>query len=479
MSVIILVADGARPDTLQLAMERGAVPHLARLRAEGGMHTVTTAWPSVTGVAYAPFLTGRYPGGAGLPGLRWFDRSRRAGRWVAHTRSYVGLGMRHIDRDLAPDAPTLFELSGNALGALAVIERGLPVQRRLGRGVRFVARVARTHFGGNVRDWMAIDREIGHAVVRRLRRDRPSVVFAAFTGIDKASHAVGHDDPRVGEALATIDEVVAEIRHDAERAGTWDRTHLWIVSDHGHSPVARHDDLADLFARHWGYRTLAHPWAMGWGHDVAVMVSGNAMAHLYLDLERRQRPFWPALAPRWQAVVEALLQRPSVDLVLLPHGEDCVEVRRAGHGSALVTHDDDRYGYRPLDGDPLGIGPVAPCDAREAYDATIDSDYPDALVQVAHIGASARAGDVMLSAARGWDFRERYEPIPHRSSHGALHRDHMLAPLLVNHPPSHAPRRTVDVMPSALTVLGIAPPPGVDGESFVAGAANLALSAVE
>ncbi len=479
MPVIILVADGARPDTLHDAMERGRVPHLARLRAEGGMHTVTTAWPSVTGVAYAPFLTGRYPGGAGLPGLRWFDRSRRVSRLAAHARSYVGLGMRHIDRDLATDAPTLFELSGNALGALAVIERGLPMDRRLGRGVRFIARVARTHFGGNVRDWMAIDREIGDAVVHRLRRDRPDVVFAAFTGIDKASHAVGHDDPRVGEALATIDEVVAEIRHDAERAGRWDQTHLWIVSDHGHSPVHRHDDLADLFARTWRYRTLAHPWAVGWGHEVAVMVSGNAMAHLYLELERRHRPFWPALAARWRDTVDALLDRPSVDLVLLPHDEECVEVRRAGHGSAMVTRDADRYAYRPLDGDPLGIGPVAPCGAREAYEATIDSDYPDALVQVAHIGASPRAGDVMLSAARGWDFRERYEPIPHRSSHGALHRDHMLAPLLVNHQPAHPPRRTVDVMPSALAALGLAPPAGLDGESFLADASNLALSAVE
>jgi len=54
------------------------------------------------------------------------------------------------------------------------------------------------------------------------------------------------------------------------------------------------------------------------------------------------------------------------------------------------------------------------------------------------------------------------------SSHGALHRDHMLVPLVVNRPPAHAPRRTVDVMPSALAALGIEPPAGLDGTSFVA-----------
>ena len=95
------------------------------------------------------------------------------------------------------------------------------------------------------------------------------------------------------------------------------------------------------------------------------------------------------------------------------------------------------------------------------------TDYPDSLVQIANLAGSARAGEVILSAARGWDFRAHYEPIPHVSTHGALHREHMLVPLLVNRPPARTPRRTVDVMPSALAALGKAIPPGLDGASFV------------
>ena len=479
LSVIILVADGARPDTLRAAIERGAVPHLSRLCAEGGMHTVTTAWPSVTGVAYTPFLMGRFPGSVGIPGLRWFDRSRMIGAMLGHARSYVGWGMRHIDRDLAPEAPTIFELADSSLGALAVIGRGLPESHRLGRGARFVARAARTHFSGDVRGWLAIDRDIGQQVVRRLRNNTPQFVFAAFTGIDKSSHASGHTGALVHEALATIDNVVAEIRHDAERAGRWDHTHLWIVSDHGHSAVAHHDDLAVLFDESWGFRTLAHPWTLGAGHEVAVMVSGNAMAHIYLELTRRQRPYWPALRSRWSGVADALLARESVDLLILPHGRHKVEVRAARRGSAMITTDETTYSYRPVDGDPLGIGLLDSADAREAFDATRDSDYPDGVVQIAHMAAASRSGEIMLSATRGWDFRERYEPIPHCSSHGGLHRDHMLAPLIVNQPVAHLPRRTVDVMPSALVAMGLPVPAGLDGESFVAEASSLALSVVE
>jgi hypothetical protein len=43
----------------------------------------------------------------------------------------------------------------------------------------------------------------------------------------------------------------------------------------------------------------------------------------------------------------------------------------------------------------------------------------------------------------------------------------MLVPLLVNRPVRGVPRRTVDVMPSALAALGKPIPRGLDGESFV------------
>lgn len=478
MPVIILVADGARPDTLTAAMDSGAAPHLAGLRRDGGLHTVTTTWPSVTGVAYTPFLMGRFPGQVGLPGLRWFDRSHRVGAHVGHTRSYVGLGMRHVDRDLDADAPTLFELTESSLGALTVIGRGLRRDDRLGRGARFVARAAVTHFRGDVRGWLDIDRDIGAEVVRRVRRDAPQFVFAAFTGIDKASHAAGHGSALVHKAVAQLDDVVAELRHDAERAGRWEKTHLWIVSDHGHSPVTRHDDLATCFRSEWGFRTLAHPWTLGSGHEVAVMVSGNAMAHVYVELEQRTRPFWPALRERWEEVATALLARPSVDLLALPHADDAVELRSARRGTAMIHRRGGMYSYQPLDGDPLGIGPMDWTRSREAFDVMAASDYPDAVVQVAQLAAAPRSGDLVVSAAPGWDFRSRYEPITHCSSHGGLHRDHMLVPMLVNQPVGQAPRRTVDVMPSALVALGLPVPPGLDGRSFVTESASLALTGV-
>ena len=483
MSVVVLVADGARPDTLAAAIDSGSVPALAQMRDEGGFHTITSAFPSVTGPAYAPFLMGRYPGPVGLPGLRWYDRSRSAARLPGHSRSYVGPEMRLVDRDLDPDAPTLFEMVPASIAALNVIGRGLSKHDRIGRGMRFVARTARTHFRGNVRGWLAIDRDIGSEVAEQIRMKEPDFVFAALTGIDKTSHSAGHDAPIVRDAMRIVDETAAEIRRDAERSGKWDDMQLWIVSDHGHSPVREHEDLAGLL-RATGVRVIAHPWVYSSSADIAVMVSGNAMAHIYLDLQKRERPWWPSRDSRWNDIAELLLSRPSVDLMILPRSPHECEVHARGHGfakmrwsfapaegagdAALSPRDgqSERISYEPVTGDPLRIGPQQELDRAQAYEACIGSDYPDAMVQIAHLAGAPRSGEIILSASRDWDYRARYEPIPHVSSHGALHREHMLVPLLVNHGVAGLPRRTVDVMPSALRALGIAIPPGLDGEPF-------------
>ena len=478
MPVIVLLADGARPDTVEAALAAPrdpvrALPAMSRLRDEGALCTVTSCFPSVTGPAYAPFLMGRFPGPVGLPGLRWFDRSRESCSFPDFTRSYVGYQMGAVDRDLDPAAPTIFELVPRSLGALSVIGRGLPPHQRIGAldlrrlaSLSAAVRAARIHFTGNVRGWLGIDRQVAAEVAAYTRDERPDFVFAALTGIDKTSHAEGHAAPVVADALRIVDDTVAEVREDAERLGYWKDTHLWIASDHGHSPVREHDDLAEAVAA-LGLRVVAHPWVVAVAPDVAVMVSGNAMAHLYVDLRARARPFWRALAARWEPLAATLLERPSVDVVLLPLDDAHCLVRARGRGSAMVRGAVGRFGYRRQDGDPLGIGrDLEDEGADAAYEATIDTDYPDSIVQIANLAGSARAGDLILSAARDWDFRARYEPIPHVSSHGALHREHMLVPLLLNRPPARAPRRTTDVFPSALAALGVDVPPGLDGRSF-------------
>jgi len=163
-----------------------------------------------------------------------------------------------------------------------------------------------------------------------------------------------------------------------------------------------------------------------------------------------------------------------MDLVLLPLGADRCEVHGRDRGMAVVSRTDaGHYGYRAVTGDPLGLRSVAGgastlerLDYAAAHTLTAETDHPDALVQILALANAARPGEILCSASPGWDFRERYEPIPHRSCHGALHREQMHVPLLMSHRASGTPRRTVDCYPSLLTALGQRPRTPIDGVSF-------------
>jgi hypothetical protein len=306
---VVLVADGARADTMRAALDAGALPALARLRDEGGLHEVSSVFPSVTGMAYTPFVMGRFPGPVGLPGLRWFDRARTRATWPDAARSYVGAEMRHVDRDLDPAAPTLYELvaaaGGRGAAALEMIGRGLPRDARLTRNAAFALRAARTHFRGDLAGWLAIDELAGARMAARVRammRDPapgPRVLFGALTGIDKTSHSAGHEAP-CGRRARIADACWRRLRADAERGRVVARTHG--VRGERPRPLARARARrpADWFrsrgAPHG--RAPRSPGGPGRG-EVAVMVSGNAMAHVYWSWRGASGPCGRALAARW------------------------------------------------------------------------------------------------------------------------------------------------------------------------------------
>ena len=454
MNVIVLLADGARADWLARMMDSGAAPSMARLRSEGALHDVTTVFPSVTGPAYVPFLMGRFPGAVGMPGLRWYDRARTACHWPDYTRSYVGYQMTRVDSDLDPHAPTIFELVPGSVGALSVITRGLTGDRRLmALSPRLALRAALTHFRGDVPAMLEVDREIAAEVEARAGATR--YLFAAFGSVDKISHAKGQESPEVFSALRIVDDALGAVREKLERNNTWHDTRVWITSDHGHSAVSRHEDLERVVAG-YGHRVMAHPWVYRPRPEVAVMVSGNAMAHVYVDLGRRDRPYVSGMSDSARSLATRLLERPSVDLLLAPLSNNSCEVHSLVGGHAVVSKSGSTYSYARQTGDPLSLGAdLHDLTAAAAHEACAAGNYPDAIVQIAELARAPRAGDIILSAAADWDFRSRYEPIRHVSAHGSLRRDHMMVPLLSSHAPKRKPRRTTDLMPSALSALGL------------------------
>jgi len=92
---------------------------------------------------------------------------------------------------------------------------------------------------------------------------------------------------------------------------------------------------------------------------------------------------------------------------------------------------------------------------EEALAATFESDYPDGLVQIEQLFRCRRAGDLVVSAANGYDLRDTWEFPEHHGSHGSLHKDHIHVPLIYNQKGwDKRPARTTDVFNSILKWMG-------------------------
>ena len=96
-----------------------------------------------------------------------------------------------------------------------------------------------------------------------------------------------------------------------------------------------------------------------------------------------------------------------------------------------------------------------------------NTEYPDALLQIIQLLESQRTGDLVLSASPGYDLRAKHENPEHRSSHGALFRDHMIVPFAMNAKVNKEFVRTVDIFATMLSALGVQPSDNIDGISLL------------
>ena len=115
----IILLDGARPDVFAHLAAAGDLAHISRHVLEpGGMVPAATVFPSTTGVAYLPFLTGCYPGTCNVPGNRLLDRAHYSARWWRdrrYARSYCGYQGGLLNQDVRSRIPSLFDLEPDAV----------------------------------------------------------------------------------------------------------------------------------------------------------------------------------------------------------------------------------------------------------------------------------------------------------------------------------------------------------------------------
>jgi type I phosphodiesterase/nucleotide pyrophosphatase len=459
---VLVLVDGARHDVLREMLDRGELPNLTRWVIEpGGLTTGTTVFPSTTGVAYIPFLFGRYPGSVGIPGIRWLDRRGAAGNWREQwraARSYCGVQGGWLNQDIAP-GPSLFDLVPESIAICTPLTRGLrPGASRL--TFRRAALGAAAHYVGT---YPALDRAVAQAWLDAASESW-RFLFVVFPGVDGISHLEDPFSPAVLESYRLVDRALGAFVARARKQG--DLPAFFIVADHGMTAMHEHCDPAVLLEGD-GVRTLRHPVHV-WRRKarVATMVSGNASVQLYFDPRSgREQPLTESEVPA--SILERMLALDAVRLVACRGDAGGVAVRTR-HGRALLTESPGFIRYQPEQGDPLGLGGYVELDDRDLLSRSRDTDMPDAPRQLLQLFQTSRAGDLALAATPGADFRSAWEIPEHRAGHGSLIAQHMEVPIAASVALPDAPIRTVDLMPTMLERLDVTVPPDVvlDGVPF-------------
>ena len=459
--VCFVLVDGARADVVQDLLERGDLPHLARHVVEPGGFTVgASVFPSTTGVAYLPFLYGVYPGTANIPGIRWLDRVGATGDWRAQwraARSYCGVQAGWLNRDLET-GPSIFDLVPESVAICTPLTRGLGSGAGRLTGTRMLLGSI-AHYVGT---YQVLDDAVGDAWVAAAAEPW-RFLFVVFPGPDGLTHLLDPFHPRVLASYRAVDAALGRFMARAARYG--EVPAVFVAADHGGSVMREHQDIA-VEMEALGWRTLRHPMHV-WRRNAraAVMVSGNASVQVYVEPRSgRVRALSEPDLP--MDVVRHLLDLPAVRLAAWRDGSGGVTVA-AGESRARLRDEDGRICYKPTNGDPLGLGTAAVVtDDRELLGHTLTGELPDAPRQLLQLFRSPRAGDLVLAARVGSDFRGPWEIPEHKAGHGSLIADHMLVPIAASVPLPDAPLRTVDLMPTMLELLGVPLPSGLDGVPF-------------
>ena len=459
---VFYLVDGARPDIMKKLIEAGELPNIRNeIISSGTFRTASSCLPSTTGPAFLPFLTGCFPGTMNIPGIRWLDKAEfRRKRWGKNSfRSYNGIEAPLLDGDLAKDYPTLFEIFQRPFNIISLVARGIPK----GHNRAGISKAFRYLYAHLTDRWDTVD-AVTHRHLLRCLDENPDFIFALFPAVDAFSH-VRH--PRHEETMSAyryIDFSVGEVVEKLKRQGRWDETLFIITSDHGITTTRQHLDLA-LFLQKRGFKTLYHPIIWKSNPRASVMISGNSFGHVYLLDGNDSEPIMGEQVKKMLGTIwDELLAQEEIDFVVWRGSKNTYNIESA-QGQSSIIRKPEGLCYHPQNGDPLELGAMeTPMDYQQALEATFNSNYPDALVQIEQLFSSTRSGDLVVLAKTGSDLRQAFEWPEHHGSHGSLHHKHMIVPLLYNKTGWDSRSvRTVDLFNTILKWSGKPIPKNTDG----------------
>ena len=481
---LTILVDGWRADLFKGMLDSGALPNIKKHLVDKGtlVETCVSTFPSTTGPAHLPFITGVMPGYNNCPGLRWVDRCQR------DLRDYCTLDNVLFNNDFPRSNYTLYEMLYD--------ERTACIFDFVSRGVSDMINVpAKTLWfmlTGDMDVWQKMDLYAVDAFRKVYLGGGtiPRYTFVWMPAIDHLAHFHGSTSTVIIDRALDVDRHVGKIIATLQECGIYDKTLVTLVADHGLSDTQNHIDVRGILEG-YGLSVLGDlssndSFNSLYQHNAARGVSGNSFSLLYFAVRKEGR--LKTMRYEWDKhigyeelrsfplgggdridLIELLRKEKGINLVSAQENENVVNVFSEA-GSARIERDYNYFRYSITGSDPLGYAdnPESASlidgafhDKDEWFSSTTGTNYPDGIFQIVQLFDSERCGDIVVTAKEGCDLMDQ----GHVASHGSMEKAQIQVPCVIAGPGvKHGVipiARTVDLYPTYLKYLGI---PFYDGE---------------
>ncbi|MGI9659428.1 MAG: alkaline phosphatase family protein [Gaiellaceae bacterium] len=437
--LILCVVDGLPASLLESELSAGSLPNLAGLAEHAEYGRGTSVFPSVTPVCLSSIATGENVARHGIPHIAWFDRDEgRVVDYGSSTRAVLAAGPMQVWRDsmvemtrthLSREVDTIFESLERQRLVTATVTftcfRGpVPHEIRFPRFLRrgrwfetvhapskffffnlFESDPITTPLALRSRGSGSVD-AYGAAVAAHLVADDAFDFFLFYMpDLDYSAHLTGDEGART--ALRRVDGHLGSLFAAAGGLDAFlDRYAIVVTSDHGysgvHGSVRLEDLLSDLRVLGSGGTRVPEE------GDVAVCASMRVGAVYRLAGCREDA----------RGLAARLERSAAIDLTLFKEGDE-----------AVARRDGEELRFRPNGASASTNGDAWSCSGSN--DVLDRARYPDGLSRVWHALSARRSGDVLVSAADGWEFLDLAgRDHVGGAAHGSLAAGDSLVPVL-------------------------------------------------
>jgi hypothetical protein len=461
--LVLCVIDAMAPEMLERAVASGAAPVLERLIERGHyVPSCVAAFPSVTPVCAASIVTGVGQDEHRIPAMNWYHREEE--RYVEYGSSFraaqrFGIARQLTDTvynmnraHLSPDTPTVFESLDDSdvrtAGTTYLMYRGrhrhepqrdTTLTRVASRLMRHPVMGPRELFYAdifasrrtNCRSGLGMpgvrDRHSGCVSSYMVENDLFDFLLLSLPDNDWYSHKYG-PEAQV-RSIAQADLQLARVMDAAGGVEDFLDEHAVIaMADHSQAPitgtVALQDELAEL-----GVLGPARSSTGSRAEQPRIAVCPSQRAAMVYALQEPERDSMRALVEMRALEIE------GVDLVMWLE-RDAHDAPREGVISS-PEHGELRFTPGGPLLDPRGSrwsveGAIAAIGGSIEEGVLLTPSYPDALARVWSALTCPTSGEVLLSAAPGYEFLDwgRQAHVG-GGSHGSLHASDSLGALIL------------------------------------------------